>query len=173
MWQVDWHPARLGPCSSPTKKGAQLPSPNPLLLWPNGRPSQLLQSTCKSWLKFSVNSDSLQTTVIGSMSLIRLHLHLRAMMFSEPYIAVVSRRVGDSSRSPLSAYIELRKLFQSRHFKMNIIYLTKHCTSLIMAALRSRCGHYILPGGFYLPFPRLLSAVPDWMPTILPHIVWP
>jgi len=32
-----------------------------------------------------------------------------------------------------------------------------------------------LPCGFYLSsfFPRLISAVGDWMSTILPHMVWP
>jgi len=37
-----------------------------------------------------------------------------------------------------------------------------------------------LPGGFYLYFffllsffPRLISAVGDWMSTILPRMVWP
>jgi len=32
-----------------------------------------------------------------------------------------------------------------------------------------------LPCGFYLLsfFPRLISAVGDWMSTILPHMVWP
>jgi len=33
-----------------------------------------------------------------------------------------------------------------------------------------------LPCDFYLPssfFPRLISAVGDWMSTILPHMVWP
>jgi len=48
---------------------------------------------------------------------------------------------------------------------------------LFMAALRNREGHYILPCGFFLSFfffiPRLISAVADWMPTILPHMVWP
>jgi len=70
----------------------------------------------------------------------------------------------------------------------------------LMAALRSRCGHYIfvlfllsslwppyviehaiifVPCGFYLSFflfllsffPRLISAAADWMSTILPHSV--
>jgi len=46
-----------------------------------------------------------------------------------------------------------------------------------MTALCSRCGHYIfalwfLLLSFYL-FPRLISAIADWMPTILPHLVWP
>jgi len=42
-----------------------------------------------------------------------------------------------------------------------------------MAALRSRCGHYILILWFLLSFlfffPCLISAVGDWMSTILPH----
>jgi len=48
-----------------------------------------------------------------------------------------------------------------------------------MAALRSRCGHYIFALWFLLLFflsfyfPRITSAVADWMSTILPHMVWP
>jgi len=47
---------------------------------------------------------------------------------------------------------------------------------LIMAALRSRCGHYIFALWFLLPlllsfFPRLISAVADWISTILAHMV--
>jgi len=47
-----------------------------------------------------------------------------------------------------------------------------------MVTLRNRADHYILPYGFYLLssfflFPRLISAVGDWMSTILPHMVWP
>jgi len=47
-----------------------------------------------------------------------------------------------------------------------------------MAALRSRCGHYIfavVSSFFFLYFfPRLISAVGYWMSTIglLPHVVW-
>jgi len=47
---------------------------------------------------------------------------------------------------------------------------------LIMAALRSRCGHYIFALWFLLSsflFTRLISAVADWLSTILPHMVWP
>jgi len=49
----------------------------------------------------------------------------------------------------------------------------------IMVALRSRCGpHIFCPVisiflSFFYLFPRLLSAVGDWMSTILPHMVWP
>jgi len=46
-----------------------------------------------------------------------------------------------------------------------------------MAALRSRCGHYIFAPWFLIYssflFPRLISAVGDWMSTILPHMAWP
>jgi len=47
-----------------------------------------------------------------------------------------------------------------------------------MAAVWNRAGHYIfalwflLLLSFYL-FPHLVSAVADWMSTILPHMVWP
>jgi len=43
-----------------------------------------------------------------------------------------------------------------------------------MAALRSRCEGYIfvLFLSFFF-FPRLISAVADWMSTILAHMMWP
>ena len=43
------------------------------------------------------------------------------------------------------------------------------CTCLFIAALRSRCGHYIFALSFLLSssfFPRLISAVANWMSTI-------
>jgi len=45
-----------------------------------------------------------------------------------------------------------------------------------MAALHSRCGRYIFALWFLLSssfFCRLISAVADWMYTLLPHMVWP
>jgi len=46
----------------------------------------------------------------------------------------------------------------------------------IMAALHNRCRHYIfvlhLSSSSWF-FPCLISAVGDWMSTILPHMVWP
>jgi len=44
-----------------------------------------------------------------------------------------------------------------------------------MAALHSRAGHYILPLWLLssIFFPRLFSAITDWMSTILPHMMWP
>ena len=32
------------------------------------------------------------------------------------------------------------------------------------------CGLFVF---FFLFFPRLISAVGDWMSTLLPHMVWP
>ena len=53
-----------------------------------------------------------------------------------------------------------------------------HSEKVFMAALRSRCGHYIFAVWFLLLlssffFPRLISAVAEWMSAILPHMVWP
>jgi len=52
-----------------------------------------------------------------------------------------------------------------------VIGMAKHFSfSLVMAALRSRCGHYIFARGFFLSFylfTRLISAAAGWMPTIL------
>jgi len=45
-----------------------------------------------------------------------------------------------------------------------------------MTALRSRCGHYIFVlflSFFLLLFPHVISAIADWMCSILPHMVWP
>ena len=44
----------------------------------------------------------------------------------------------------------------------------------IMVALWNRADHYILPCGYFFLssfFPRLISAVADWMSAILPHMV--
>jgi len=49
----------------------------------------------------------------------------------------------------------------------------KILVALIVAALRSRCAHYIFVLWFlllYIFFHRLFSAVADWMSTILPHM---
>jgi len=51
----------------------------------------------------------------------------------------------------------------------------------IMAALWNRASHYVFVLWFLISsflfllsfFPRLISAVADWMSTILPHMMWP
>jgi len=47
---------------------------------------------------------------------------------------------------------------------------------LVMAAVWNRADHDIFGLWFRLSFfffPRLISAVADWMSAILPHMVWP
>jgi len=45
---------------------------------------------------------------------------------------------------------------------------------IFIATLHSRCGHYIFALWFlsFCFFPCLISAVADWMSTILLHMVW-
>ena len=47
----------------------------------------------------------------------------------------------------------------------------------LMVALWNRADHYIFALWFLLSsslfFPRLISALGDWMSAILPHMVWP
>ena len=62
------------------------------------------------------------------------------------------------------------------HFSYFLNFATFTAFFVFMAALRSRCGHYIfalwfLSFGLFL-IPRLISTVGDWMSTILPHMVW-
>jgi len=48
--------------------------------------------------------------------------------------------------------------------------------AVFMVALWNRADHYIFILWFLLPssfFPRLISAVADWMSVILPHMMWP
>jgi len=64
-----------------------------------------------------------------------------------------------------------------------LAYITHDMSTLhvIMATLWNRAGHYIFALWFlsffflssFFCFPRLISAVADWMSTILLHIVWP
>ena len=61
--------------------------------------------------------------------------------------------------------------FNHKLIYSSLVYL------FIMAALRSRCGHYIFIMWFFILlsssffFPRLISAVTDCMSAILPHMV--
>ena len=74
----------------------------------------------------------------------------------------------------------LQFLIQSRYLVSQLSQLCKYNTTTIMtlitAALWNRAGHYIFMLSFlssiffYLFSPRLISAVGDWMSTILP--IW-
>jgi len=52
---------------------------------------------------------------------------------------------------------------------MEVTFITQ---LLFIDALCNRAGSYIFVLCF-LVFPRLISAVTDWMSTILPHMMWP
>jgi len=64
---------------------------------------------------------------------------------------------------------------------LNCIDFRLNTTSIIMAALCKRAGHYIFALSFILlsfflllsVFPCLISAVTDWMSAVLLHMVWP
>jgi len=51
------------------------------------------------------------------------------------------------------------------------------CQYLFMAALCNRAGliyfHPVVSSSSFFFFPNLISAVGDWMSTILPRMVWP
>jgi len=51
----------------------------------------------------------------------------------------------------------------SRHYSLSVIRF------LVSYIIFSSCGFFF----FYYLFPRLISAVGDWMSAILPHMVWP
>ena len=69
------------------------------------------------------------------------------------------------------ASAESRRLFVKTSLRMSVLIV------LLMVALWNRAGHYIFALWFLsfllLFFPRLISAVGDWMSTILLHMVWP
>jgi len=65
-------------------------------------------------------------------------------------------------------------------YKTIYIYDSEVAVLLIMDALWNRTGHYIFAlwflSAFFLFsffFPYQISAVADWMSTILLHMVWP
>jgi len=83
------------------------------------------------------------------------------------YICSVTARHSSSGREPnFAAFSRGRHLYSAGRPSR---WASAHI--LVMAALRSRCGHYIFALwflSFYLSFfPHLISAATDWMSTIL------
>jgi len=73
-----------------------------------------------------------------------------------------------------------------RRFKINYTHIWRHvlesnelATWLLYPPCVADADVIFLPRGFFFFFllsfffPRLISAVADWMSTILPHMVWP
>jgi len=94
------------------------------------------------------------------------------------------------SRSQFTRYNRLFNRFDNRLYRVNgvsescvlVARLMPRCrvqticrSVFILAALWNRAGHYIFVLWFLSSFffPRLISAVADWMSTILLHMAWP
>jgi len=62
-----------------------------------------------------------------------------------------------------------------RRIHCDLIMCFKITHQLVMVALFNRATIIFSSCSFFLSmfFPRLISAVSDWMSTILPHMVWP
>ena len=57
--------------------------------------------------------------------------------------------------------------------RLDVYNTWTHGVALVMVALWNRADHYIFALWLLLLlFPRLISAVADWMSAILPHMVW-
>jgi len=70
------------------------------------------------------------------------------------------------------AYVMFHRIRKTGEAKLSLVTLSY----IIMVALWNRADHYIFALWFLLSsicFPRLISAVADWMSAILPHMVWP
>jgi len=70
--------------------------------------------------------------------------------------------------------ITLERYYPKQYF-IRFICLNSTSRFCNYGRLCNRAGHYIFALRFLLLsfFPRLISAVADWMSTILPHVVWP
>jgi len=58
----------------------------------------------------------------------------------------------------------------------SVLVLDMHTGAFLWPPCVADVDIIFLPCGFYLSssfFPRLISAVADWMSTILPHMMWP
>jgi len=53
-----------------------------------------------------------------------------------------------------------------------LLFMAALCNSLVADIIFLPCDFYLLLSSSFF-FPCLISAVGDWMSTILPHMVWP
>jgi len=76
------------------------------------------------------------------------------------------------SRKPFTSHDRTVR-YKHRHDIITVIVIV--VVIIIMVALCNRADHYIFALWFLsiFFFPRLISAVGDWMSTILPNMVWP
>jgi len=88
-------------------------------------------------------------------------------------------QVADDALShPASITLQVSQTDQSTVANLHsvVVILQTHAqTPLVMVALWNRADHYIFIlflSSFFISSP-IISAVGDWMSTILPHMVWP
>jgi len=84
-------------------------------------------------------------------------------------------KVAQGHKTALFA-TQISLLLVSCSNKVSVLYCFRDrgLLQIFMAALWNRADDYIFVLWFIsIFFPRLFSAVGDWMSTILPHMVWP
>ena len=136
-----------------------------------------LASTCISCRRVSVRM-SVRSSQLGVL-LKRLNVGSRKQ---RPEILVFWCR---KSRKTQHGLLRTKALMQLGYFTISDFRQISRYNSqtvedrrIVMAALWNRAGHYIFALWFLSSssssffFPRLMSAVGDWMSTILLHMVW-
>ena len=93
-------------------------------------------------------------------------------------IATFKCLVNSSDVSVFYTYCNVCLSFLLRHLSVHSLGVSQilYCTCLLWPPYRIGQAIIFLPCGFHLLsifFSRLISAVRDWMSTILPHMVWP
>ena len=90
---------------------------------------------------------------------------------------IVADRTQDSNLWVLALSYFAQKEENCRQQLVDVLahILSLHHLTVVMVALWNRADHYVfilflLSCSF---FPLLISAVGDWMSTILPHMMWP
>ena len=124
-----------------------------------------LYSKTNSWFSFSFSQ-----WFLSLESVLTWRNLLSACNTQQLFTFLNSFSICFSSVHPVRATSFVSLLTSDHHLK------SVECPDcLIMAALRSRCGHCIFALWFLLLlfFPRLISAVADWMSTMLADMVWP
>ena len=105
---------------------------------------------------------------------LKLELHTNRKMFKRQY------RLSEPDKVEMGKQIKQMEEAGVIDRSSSSYYNSPTYLVLFMVALCNRADHYIFmlwfvlsSSFFFLFFPRLISAVGDWMFTILWHMVWP
>jgi len=99
------------------------------------------------------------------------------MVSLNPNIAAELKMISTNFPDIEQGVLVYRVMIGSPAYKSVFVSLS-NSKYFIMVALCNRADHHIfilflLSSSFFFFFPRLISAVGDWMFTILWHMVWP